>query len=157
MAYAGEGYNFHVTALTHDEHGYPNMTPPVQDKLVRRLQSKIHNAAGWLTQRPDHIENVIARLQRIRQAGRFPSRLHHNTDGAARQIVIFDGHRNPFAFLINAQNHKLAGFLSAGNGGSFQNEPLDAGGNELCVDNFEHERSVDESQFDCEGSATERQ
>jgi 2-oxoglutarate ferredoxin oxidoreductase subunit alpha len=45
MAHAGEGYNFHVTGLTHDEHGYPNMTPPVQDKLVRRLQSKIRNAA----------------------------------------------------------------------------------------------------------------
>src|SRR6202521_1649199 len=28
MAHAGEGYNFHVTGLTHDERGYPNMTPP---------------------------------------------------------------------------------------------------------------------------------
>jgi 2-oxoglutarate ferredoxin oxidoreductase subunit alpha len=45
MAHAGEGYNFHVTGLTHDEHGYPNMTAPVQDKLVRRLQNKIRDAA----------------------------------------------------------------------------------------------------------------
>jgi 2-oxoglutarate ferredoxin oxidoreductase subunit alpha len=45
MAHAGEGYNFHVTGLTHDEHGYPNMTPLVQDKLVRRLQNKIRDAA----------------------------------------------------------------------------------------------------------------
>jgi len=45
MAHAGEGYKFHVTGLTHDERGYPNMTPPVQDKLVRRLQSKIRDAA----------------------------------------------------------------------------------------------------------------
>ncbi|HZP63059.1 MAG TPA: 2-oxoacid:acceptor oxidoreductase subunit alpha [Terriglobales bacterium] len=45
MAHAGEGYNFHMTGLTHDERGYPNMTPPVQDKLVRRLQNKIRNAA----------------------------------------------------------------------------------------------------------------
>ncbi|HEY6370447.1 MAG TPA: hypothetical protein VIX37_07700, partial [Candidatus Sulfotelmatobacter sp.] len=45
MAHAGEGYKFHVTALTHDERGYPNMTPPVRDKLVRRLQTKISNAA----------------------------------------------------------------------------------------------------------------
>ena len=36
-----EGYNVHVTGLTHDERGYPNMTPDVQDKLVRRLQDKI--------------------------------------------------------------------------------------------------------------------
>jgi 2-oxoglutarate ferredoxin oxidoreductase subunit alpha len=45
MAHAGDGYNFHVTGLTHDEHGYPNMTPQVQDKLVRRLQNKIRSAA----------------------------------------------------------------------------------------------------------------
>ena len=45
MAHAGEGYKFHITGLTHDERGYPNMTPPMQDKLVRRLQSKILDAA----------------------------------------------------------------------------------------------------------------
>jgi 2-oxoglutarate ferredoxin oxidoreductase subunit alpha len=45
MVRAGEGYNFHITGLTHDERGYPNMTPPMQDKLVRRLQSKILDAA----------------------------------------------------------------------------------------------------------------
>ena len=27
--------DFHVTGLTHDERGYPNMTPQTQDKLVR--------------------------------------------------------------------------------------------------------------------------
>ena len=45
MAHAGEGYKFHVTGLTHDERGYPNMTPQTQDKLVRRLQTKIRDAA----------------------------------------------------------------------------------------------------------------
>jgi len=45
MAHAGEGYKFHVTGLTHDERGYPNMTPAVQDKLIKRLQNKIRNAA----------------------------------------------------------------------------------------------------------------
>jgi 2-oxoglutarate ferredoxin oxidoreductase subunit alpha len=49
MAHAGEGYNFHVTGLTHDERGYPNMTPQTQDKLVRRLQSKILDAADRIT------------------------------------------------------------------------------------------------------------
>jgi 2-oxoglutarate ferredoxin oxidoreductase subunit alpha len=43
MAHAGEGYRFHVTGLTHDERGYPAMTPPVQEKLVKRLLSKIAN------------------------------------------------------------------------------------------------------------------
>jgi 2-oxoglutarate ferredoxin oxidoreductase subunit alpha len=45
MAHAGEGYKFHVTGLTHDERGYPNMTPQTQDKLVKRLQNKIRAAA----------------------------------------------------------------------------------------------------------------
>src|ERR1022692_3327844 len=45
MAHAGDGYNFHITGLTHDEHGYPNMTPQTQDKLGRRLQNKIRSAA----------------------------------------------------------------------------------------------------------------
>jgi 2-oxoglutarate ferredoxin oxidoreductase subunit alpha len=49
MAHAGEGYKFHVTGLTHDERGYPNMTPQTQDALVRRLQNKIRNAADQIS------------------------------------------------------------------------------------------------------------
>jgi len=41
MASAGEGYNFHVTGLTHDEKGYPVMTAEAQHKLVKRLLDKI--------------------------------------------------------------------------------------------------------------------
>jgi 2-oxoglutarate ferredoxin oxidoreductase subunit alpha len=44
MVHAGEGYKFHVTGLTHDERGYPNMTPAMQHKLVTRLQKKIRDA-----------------------------------------------------------------------------------------------------------------
>jgi 2-oxoglutarate ferredoxin oxidoreductase subunit alpha len=49
MAHAGEGYKFHVTGLTHDERGYPNMNVQTQDKLVRRLQSKVRDAADRIT------------------------------------------------------------------------------------------------------------
>ncbi|MFB3918202.1 MAG: 2-oxoacid:acceptor oxidoreductase subunit alpha [Terriglobales bacterium] len=45
MVHAGEGYKFHVTGLTHDERGYPNMTPPVQNKLIPRLVDKINKNA----------------------------------------------------------------------------------------------------------------
>jgi len=45
MPPVGEGYNFHVTGLTHDEKGYPNMSPEVQEKLVRRLCDKIRKNA----------------------------------------------------------------------------------------------------------------
>ncbi len=48
MAHAGEGYNFHVTGLTHDERGYPAMTVPAQQKLIGRLQEKIRRAVDQL-------------------------------------------------------------------------------------------------------------
>ena len=41
MVRAGDDYKFHMTGLTHDERGYPAMTPQTQDKLVRRLQDKL--------------------------------------------------------------------------------------------------------------------
>jgi 2-oxoglutarate ferredoxin oxidoreductase subunit alpha len=41
MVKAGDGYRFHVTGLTHDEHGYPSMNVETQDTLVRRLQDKL--------------------------------------------------------------------------------------------------------------------
>lgn len=44
MAHAGEGYNIHVTGLTHNEIGYAELTVARQDKLVRRLVEKITNA-----------------------------------------------------------------------------------------------------------------
>ncbi|MGI9101860.1 MAG: 2-oxoacid:acceptor oxidoreductase subunit alpha [Terriglobales bacterium] len=44
MAHAGDGYKFHITGLTHDERGYPNMTPPIQQQLVTRLRDKVEKA-----------------------------------------------------------------------------------------------------------------
>jgi len=46
MACFGEGYRFHATGLTHDEHGYPRTSSSeVQTKLVRRLCEKISKNA----------------------------------------------------------------------------------------------------------------
>ena len=41
MAIAGEGYNIHVTGLTHDEKGYPVMTVEAQDEMMARLMGKV--------------------------------------------------------------------------------------------------------------------
>lgn len=41
MACAGEGYRVHVTGLTHDEWGYPDMSVEAQHELVTRLTDKI--------------------------------------------------------------------------------------------------------------------
>ena len=46
MACFGEGYSFHATGLTHDEHGYPQtQSSEVQQRLVKRLCDKIRKNA----------------------------------------------------------------------------------------------------------------
>ncbi len=41
MPAAGEGYNVHVTGLTHDEKGYPVMSVEAQAEMMSRLKNKI--------------------------------------------------------------------------------------------------------------------
>ena len=41
MPRAGDGYHIFVESLTHDERGYPVMTAPAHQKLVKRLVEKI--------------------------------------------------------------------------------------------------------------------
>jgi 2-oxoglutarate ferredoxin oxidoreductase subunit alpha len=41
MVKAGDGYRIHVTGLTHDDRGYPNMTIPAHEKMQWRLNDKI--------------------------------------------------------------------------------------------------------------------
>jgi 2-oxoglutarate ferredoxin oxidoreductase subunit alpha len=49
MARAGQGYRFHMTGLTHDEKGYPDMTVSGQSRLLGRLTGKIKKNAAALT------------------------------------------------------------------------------------------------------------
>ncbi len=49
MAHAGMGYRFHITGLTHDERGYPDMSERCQEWLVPRLLAKIR----------DHADDII--------------------------------------------------------------------------------------------------
>jgi 2-oxoglutarate ferredoxin oxidoreductase subunit alpha len=59
MVKAGDGYNIHVTGLTHDERGYPDMTPAAQEKLVRRLVDKIRlNADAIVEYKDDQVEGA---------------------------------------------------------------------------------------------------
>ncbi len=59
MVKAGDGYNIHVTGLTHDERGYPDMTPAAQEKLVRRLVDKIRlNADAIVEYKEDQVEGA---------------------------------------------------------------------------------------------------
>jgi 2-oxoglutarate ferredoxin oxidoreductase subunit alpha len=49
MAKAGTGYHFHITGLTHDERGYPDMNAPAQARLLRRLTEKITKNVSAIT------------------------------------------------------------------------------------------------------------
>jgi len=49
MVHAGEGYRIHYTGLTHDERGYPDMSPEAHHRLVTRLVEKVRRAADCLT------------------------------------------------------------------------------------------------------------
>ncbi len=56
MARAGQGYRFHMTGLTHDEKGYPDMTVTGQARLLGRLIDKIKKNAAALT---DVVEDQV--------------------------------------------------------------------------------------------------
>ena len=53
MARAGQGYRFHMTGLTHNEKGYPDMSVAAQAKLMARLTDKIKTNA-------DALQDVVA-------------------------------------------------------------------------------------------------
>lgn len=48
MMHAGEGYRVHFTGLTHDDHGYPDMSADTHHALVTRLVNKIQKNADQL-------------------------------------------------------------------------------------------------------------
>jgi 2-oxoglutarate ferredoxin oxidoreductase subunit alpha len=54
MAHAGEGYRIHYTGLTHDEQGYPDMSPDTHHRLVVRLMEKIQRNKDQLTLIEEH-------------------------------------------------------------------------------------------------------
>jgi len=45
MPRIGDGYKIHASGLTHNEKGYPELTPQAQEKLVKRLNDKIRKHA----------------------------------------------------------------------------------------------------------------
>nr|WP_092067665.1 2-oxoacid:acceptor oxidoreductase subunit alpha [Dendrosporobacter quercicolus]NSL46709.1 2-oxoacid:acceptor oxidoreductase subunit alpha [Dendrosporobacter quercicolus DSM 1736]SDL61198.1 2-oxoglutarate ferredoxin oxidoreductase subunit alpha [Dendrosporobacter quercicolus] len=54
MAAFGEGYFHHVTGLTHTYQGLPTQDAKVADELVRRLNTKIDDAAAEITLYTEH-------------------------------------------------------------------------------------------------------
>lgn len=54
MLHPGEGYHLHYTGLTHDEHGYPDMSADTHNKLVKRLVEKVNRNSAELIRTEDY-------------------------------------------------------------------------------------------------------
>lgn len=54
LAKAGDGYRFHSTGLTHDERGYPTLTPEQNKKVVTHLIKKIDDNAEQIIRVEEH-------------------------------------------------------------------------------------------------------
>lgn len=55
MAHAGEGYRIHMTGLTHDEHGYPNLNAAQHEELINRLVDKVRLNASEIEMYEEHL------------------------------------------------------------------------------------------------------
>jgi 2-oxoglutarate ferredoxin oxidoreductase subunit alpha len=59
MAHAGEGYKVHMTGLTHDERGYPQLTADRHNELVHRLVDKVRlNAANIMDYEEHNVDDA---------------------------------------------------------------------------------------------------
>ena len=89
MVKAGDGYRIHITGLTHDERGYPAMTAPAQDKLVKRLVNKIRANADKIV---DIREDGVAGADVVVVSFGITSRVAGAAVEAARAAGLKVGH-----------------------------------------------------------------
>jgi 2-oxoglutarate ferredoxin oxidoreductase subunit alpha len=115
MPNAGEGYRIITTGLTHDERGYPVITPEAQMKLLQRLEDKILNFKDEITDYEEFLlddadiavvsygiaarpakravklarnEGIKAGLLRLRTIWPFPNELISDLVDRTRGIVV---------------------------------------------------------------------
>ncbi len=55
MPAIGDGYNVHVTGLTHDERGYPAMSVEAQEQMMTNLKGKIRNNLDDIVEIEEHM------------------------------------------------------------------------------------------------------
>jgi 2-oxoglutarate ferredoxin oxidoreductase subunit alpha len=119
MARAGQGYRFHMTGLTHNEQGYPDMTVSGQARLIGRLTDKIKKNALALTDvvadQVDGAEAVVVSygitsrvaqkaVQELRAKGRRVGSLRLRTVWPFPEHLIRDLAPNVQAFVVPELN-----------------------------------------------------
>ncbi|MFQ5908014.1 MAG: 2-oxoacid:acceptor oxidoreductase subunit alpha [Thermoplasmata archaeon] len=115
MALPGEGYRFHMTALTHNDIGYPVTSPLSQEALVPRLAGKIReneeeiveyeqrlvddaevglvvygstSGPGWEAVQAARKEGIKAGMLRLITAWPFPRKPVRRLSGQVDSIVV---------------------------------------------------------------------
>ncbi len=91
MVKVGDGFNLHVTGLTHDERGYPNMSVPAQEKLVHRLREKItRNAPAIVEYREDRVDgsDVVCNIRITRALRSLRSCAAGGSEGGTLRLVV---------------------------------------------------------------------
>jgi 2-oxoglutarate/2-oxoacid ferredoxin oxidoreductase subunit alpha len=96
MTRAGDGYRFHITGLTHNERGYPVMTPAQNEIVVTHLIEKIDsNADRIIRVEEDHIEGAEVVVVSYGITSRIAVRAIHDARkkgirvGALRLITVW--------------------------------------------------------------------
>lgn len=96
MVKAGDGYRIHVTGLTHNEKGYPDMTPANQARMMDRLIGKITRNADKLvdvreeeTEGADVIVVSYGITSRVAHAAVEEARRRGVKVGSARLVIAW--------------------------------------------------------------------
>ena len=115
MPAAGDGYNIHVTGLTHDERGYPVMSVETQAEMMTRLTRKIlDNRDDIILTEGHHLEDAEIVLvsygisARTSLAAMHQARANGIKVGLLRLITVW-----PFAeSQIKALSGRVKGFVT---------------------------------------------
>jgi 2-oxoglutarate ferredoxin oxidoreductase subunit alpha len=96
MAEVGVGHHFHITGLTHDERGYPVMSPDCQKEMIGRQLSKIRDNADDIiryeadsTDGADVVVVSYGITSRVAQRGVELARREGVKVGTVRLIVVW--------------------------------------------------------------------
>ncbi|MBI4466478.1 MAG: 2-oxoacid:acceptor oxidoreductase subunit alpha [Acidobacteria bacterium] len=96
MVRAGDGYRIHVTGMTHDQRGYPEVSAEAQQRLVERLVAKIRGHAERIarveetwTQDADIIVVAYGITARVALRGVEMARERGVAAGLLRPVVVW--------------------------------------------------------------------
>ncbi|MDP2674941.1 MAG: 2-oxoacid:acceptor oxidoreductase subunit alpha [Dehalococcoidia bacterium] len=121
LPHAGEGYNIHVTGLTHDERGYPTNDPQVHDRLVRRLSRKVQANAQQICEfeklHTDDAETVVIAYGATARAARqavLAARERGIRAGLFRLITLWPFPRGTIKELTNTARRFVVAEMNLG-------------------------------------------